>query len=155
MTRELVAVRRRIRGEERDLAMPRFINSTTDWNGGRIQKTPMLVALKASIAALIFAIGMSATMSDVAYIWRRPVLLGKSLLAMYVIVPLSAALMARGLALPWGTEVALMVLAICAGAPLLPKKLVKLGGDSPPTSSASSSPPRFWPSSPFPQAFTS
>jgi len=89
----------------------------------------MLFALKASIAALIFAIGMSATMSDIIYVWRRPLLLVKSLLAMYVIVPLLAVLMARGLDLPWGTEVALMVLAICAGAPLLPKKLIKLGGD--------------------------
>jgi predicted Na+-dependent transporter len=42
--------------------------------------------------------------------------------------PLVAVLMARGLNLPWGTEIAFIVLAICAGAPLLPKKLVKLGG---------------------------
>jgi predicted Na+-dependent transporter len=85
--------------------------------------------LKISIAVLIFGIGMSATASDVAYVWRRPALLGKSLLAMYIVVPLGAVLMARALDLPWGTKVALVVLAICAGAPLLPKKLVKLGGD--------------------------
>ena len=89
----------------------------------------ILLALKASISVLIFAIGMSATVSDVAYLWQRPALLGRSLLAMYVFVPLVAVLMALGLDLPWGTEVALVVLGICAGAPLLPRKLVKLGGN--------------------------
>jgi len=92
-------------------------------------KVAILFALKASITVLIFAIGMSATTSDITYVWRRPVLLGKSLLAMYVIVPLVAVLMARGLDLPWGTGAALVVLGTCAGAPLLPKKLVKLGGN--------------------------
>lgn len=92
-------------------------------------KTAILFSLKASITALIFAIGLSATTSDIAYVWRRPVLLGKSLLAMYVVVPLVAVLMARGLELPWGTGAALVVLGTCAGAPLLPRKLVKLGGN--------------------------
>jgi bile acid:Na+ symporter, BASS family len=44
-------------------------------------------------------------------------------------MPLVAILMARLLDLPWQTELALVVLAICAGAPLLPKKLLKFGGD--------------------------
>jgi bile acid:Na+ symporter, BASS family len=89
----------------------------------------VLLVLKATIGVLIFAIGMTVTMSDVAYVWRRPVLLAKSLFAMYVVVPLVAVLMARGLDLPWGTGVALVVLGVCAGAPLLPKKLIKLGGN--------------------------
>jgi BASS family bile acid:Na+ symporter len=91
----------------------------------------LLLGLKISIAVLLFATGMSATVNDVTWLWRRPVLLGKSVLAMYVVAPLVAVLMARTLDLPRPTEVALVVLAICAGAPLLPRKLLKLGGDAP------------------------
>ena len=79
--------------------------------------------------ALILAIGMTATTDDIVYLWRRPVLLAKSIIAMYVAVPLVAVLMARALDLPRSTELALVVLAVCAGAPLLPKKLIKAGGD--------------------------
>jgi BASS family bile acid:Na+ symporter len=56
-------------------------------------------------------------------------LLLKSTVAMYVVMPVVAVLMARMLDLPPRTELALVVLAICAGAPLLPKKLIKFGGD--------------------------
>lgn len=89
----------------------------------------MLHLLKASIAALILAIGMTATTDDVTYLWRRPILLVKSIIAMYVAVPLVAVLMARTLDLPPRTKLALVVLAVCAGAPLLPKKLIRAGGD--------------------------
>lgn len=89
----------------------------------------MMFLLKTSIAALIMGIGMTATAEDVAYLWRRPVLLAKSLVAMYLAMPLVAIVMARTLDLPRGTELGLVILAICAGAPLLPKKLLKAGGD--------------------------
>jgi bile acid:Na+ symporter, BASS family len=89
----------------------------------------LLILLKASIAALIFAIGMTATTEDIVYLWRRPALLLKSIIAMYVVLPAVAVLMARIFDLPPRTELALVVLAICAGAPLLPKKLIKFGGD--------------------------
>ena len=90
----------------------------------------IVLALRVSIAALLFATGMSVTLKDVAWLWRRPVLLAKSVLAMYVAAPAIAVVMARSLDLPRPTEVALVVLAICAGAPLLPRKLVRLGGDA-------------------------
>ncbi|MGD2011556.1 MAG: hypothetical protein PVI76_10685, partial [Desulfobacterales bacterium] len=89
----------------------------------------LLILLKASIAALIFAIGMTATTEDIVYLWRRPALLLKSIIAMYIVMPAVAVLMAWTLDLPPRTELALVVLAICAGAPLLPKKLIKFGGD--------------------------
>ena len=48
---------------------------------------------------------------------------------MYVVMPTVAVLMARVFDLPERTELALVILAICAGAPLLSKKLIKFGGD--------------------------
>jgi len=89
----------------------------------------LLILLKASIAVLIFAIGMTATTEDIVYLWRRPAQLLKSIIAMYIVMPAVAVLMARTFDLPPRTELALVVLAICAGAPLLPKKLIKFGGD--------------------------
>ncbi len=89
----------------------------------------LLFILKTSIATLILAIGMTAVTDDIVYLWRRPVLLVKSIIAMYVVMPAVAVLMAYVLDLPERTELALVILAICAGAPLLPKKLIKFGGD--------------------------
>jgi predicted Na+-dependent transporter len=72
---------------------------------------------------------MSATFDDVMYVWRRPGTLLRSLVAMYVAVPTVALAMAYFLPIVWGAKAAIVVLALCAGAPLLPKKLLKLGGD--------------------------
>lgn len=85
--------------------------------------------LKISIAAMILAMGMNASLKDITYLWHRPLLLIKSVAAMYLVLPLLVILMAIFLDLPPRTELALVVLAICAGAPLLPKKLMKFGGD--------------------------
>jgi BASS family bile acid:Na+ symporter len=89
----------------------------------------LLIILKTSIATLILAIGMAAVTDDIVYLWRRPVLLVKSIIAMYVVMPAVAVLMSYVLDLPVRTELALVILAICAGAPLLPRKLIKFGGD--------------------------
>lgn len=89
----------------------------------------LLLLLKTSIAVLIFSIGMTATTEDIVFLRRRPVLLVKSITAMYIVMPAVAVLMAWVFVLPQNTELALVILAICAGAPLLPKKLIKFGGD--------------------------
>jgi BASS family bile acid:Na+ symporter len=80
----------------------------------------LLLILKTSIAALILAVGISAVTDDIVYLWRRPVLLVKSVVAMYLVMPAVAILMARVFDLPERTELALVILAICAGAPLQP-----------------------------------
>jgi len=83
----------------------------------------LLLLLKVSVGLLILAIGMGSTFSDLAYLWRRPALLVRSLLAMYVLVPLAAFVLVSLLPLAPGIKAALLVLAVSAGAPLLPKKL--------------------------------
>lgn len=83
--------------------------------------------LQVSVIALVLAIGMDSTMSDLTYLLRRPRLLVRSLVAMYVAVPLVALTMVKTLELPMGVEVALLVLAVSAGAPLLPRKVMHLG----------------------------
>ncbi len=90
----------------------------------------LLFLVKASIVGLLLAIGMSSGLRDVTYLWRRPQLLLKSLLAMYVLVPAAAVTMVATLDLPGGTGAALLVLAVCAGAPLLTRKLMKANLDT-------------------------
>jgi predicted Na+-dependent transporter len=90
----------------------------------------LLTILKLSVGALILAIGMGSTFSDLAYLWRRPGLLLRSLLAMYVLVPLAAFLLVTLLPLAPGVKAALLVLAVSAGAPLLPRKLGSFGSDA-------------------------
>jgi len=91
--------------------------------------TSLLLGLKGSIALLIFAVGLGSSLKDLDYLVSRPSLLLRSLLAMYVVVPLAALAAVRFLPLPPALALALLVLAISAGAPLLPRKLMKLGNE--------------------------
>ena len=90
----------------------------------------LLLLLKVSVGALILAIGMSTTFTDVTYLWRRPGLLLRSLLAMYLLVPFAAFLLVKTVPLSAGVKAALLVLAVSAGAPLLPRKLRRFGDDA-------------------------
>ncbi len=92
--------------------------------------TLLLIALKVAVGVLILAIGLGSTFADLLYIWRRPALLLRSLLAMYVLVPLAAVLLVSLLPLGTAVKAALLVLAVSAGAPLLPRKLGALGSDA-------------------------
>jgi len=87
----------------------------------------LLLTLKAAVAALILAIGLGSTAADLGYLWRRPRLLLRSVLAMYLVVPLAVLALVKVLPLSAGVKTALLVLAISAGAPLLPRKLMHLG----------------------------
>jgi BASS family bile acid:Na+ symporter len=73
---------------------------------------------------------MGATVADLTSVWRRPGLLLRSLLAMYVLVPLAALLLVKTWPLAPGVKAALLMLAVSAGAPLLPRKLQRFGSDA-------------------------
>jgi BASS family bile acid:Na+ symporter len=90
----------------------------------------LMQVLKISVSVLIMAIGMQSTVGDLTYLWRRPWLLLKSMLAMYVLVPLVAVALVRLLPLDFGLKVAVVVVAISAGAPLVPRKLMPLKNDA-------------------------
>ncbi len=90
----------------------------------------LLLILKVTVMAVILAIGMDSTREDLTYLLRRPGLLVRSVLAMYVVVPLVALLFVKLLVLPPGVEVALLVLAVSAGGLMLPRKLMGVGDGS-------------------------
>lgn len=90
----------------------------------------LLLILKVLVAVLVAAVGLGSTAADLTYLWRRPGLLLRSLLAMYLLVPLLALGLVAMLSLSPGTEIALLVLAISAGAPLVPRKLMQFDNDA-------------------------
>ncbi len=87
----------------------------------------LLLLLKASVGTIIFAIGMDSAGKDASHLLTRPGLLLRSVLAMYLLVPLAAFVMVKLLTLAPGVEIGLLVLAASAGAPLLPRKLLRIG----------------------------
>lgn len=87
----------------------------------------LLLLLKAAVGVIIFAIGLDSTAKDATHLLHRPGLLLRSVLAMYVLVPLAAFALVKTLTLAPGVEIGLLVLAVSAGAPLLPRKLLRIG----------------------------
>jgi BASS family bile acid:Na+ symporter len=87
----------------------------------------LLLFLKAAVGIIILAIGMDSTLGDLTYLWRRRGLLVRSVVAMYLLVPLAAFALVKLLALAPGVKIGLLILAVSAGAPLLPRKLLSIG----------------------------
>ncbi len=87
-----------------------------------------MLLIKISTVVLILSIGLGSKLDDILYLARRPGLLARSLLAMFVLVPVAAFVIVTAWPLAPAVKAALLVLAVSAGAPLLPRKLEKLGG---------------------------
>jgi bile acid:Na+ symporter, BASS family len=89
----------------------------------------LLLTLKGSVAVLIFAVGLASGLRDLRYLLQHPGTMLRSLLAMYVVVPVLVLAAVSLLQLPTPIELAVVVLAISAGAPMLPRKLMRLGNE--------------------------
>jgi predicted Na+-dependent transporter len=87
----------------------------------------LLSALQVSVVLLILGIGMSSRVADVGHLWHRKALLVRSVVAMYVLVPLAAFVIVRTFPITPPVKAVLLVFAASAGAPLLPKRLLSLG----------------------------
>jgi bile acid:Na+ symporter, BASS family len=85
-------------------------------------------ALKSSIMLTLFGFGLQATLEDVLFLVRRPRLLVRSLVAIFVVMPLFAILMTKIFSFNSPVVIALIVLSISPIPPLLPKKVTKSGG---------------------------
>ncbi len=90
----------------------------------------LMLALQTSILLTVFGFGLQATLDDVLHLLRRPSLLGRSLAAMFLFMPVLAVAMARAFNLMPAVEIALMALAISPVPPLLLKKEDKAGGQA-------------------------
>ena len=91
-----------------------------------VQKV-ILLALQASILATVFGFGLKATRNDLLYLWRRPALLVRSLLAMYLAMPLVSLVLVGSLDLPMSVKIMLVAISIAPLPPILPNKLAASG----------------------------
>ena len=90
--------------------------------------TLIILALKTSIFLTVFGLSLQATMDAAFYLFRRPAELVRSLLSMYVVMPLFATALVAVFDLHPAVEIALITLAVSPVPPLLPKKGRKAGG---------------------------
>jgi BASS family bile acid:Na+ symporter len=91
-------------------------------------KQIVLLALQISIFATVLSFGLKATPDDLLYVVRRPGLLARSLIAMFVVMPLLAIVLTRAFDFRPAVEIALVALSISPVPPLLPKREGKAGG---------------------------
>ena len=90
----------------------------------------IVLVVQASILLLVFELGLHATLADATSLLRRPGLLLRSLVAMNVVVPFCAALLAATFALHFPVKVALLLLSLSPVPPILPGKQLRLGGSA-------------------------
>ncbi len=88
----------------------------------------ILLAIKLSIILSVFAIGLRVTWEHVTFLLKRPIMLLKSLLAMNLIMPIVAVVLASLFNLHPALKIALVLLSVSPVPPGLPKKQLKLGG---------------------------
>jgi bile acid:Na+ symporter, BASS family len=89
------------------------------------------LALKVSIILTLFGFGLQASRDDLLYVLRRPRVLARSLLAMFVVMPLFALLLTTIFHFELPVMIALVALAISPVPPALPRKVNKAGGLAP------------------------
>ena len=82
-----------------------------------------------TIFSLMLALGLINSFEKLTFLWRRPALLLRSLLAVIVLVPLVIGVLLRVFDLPPAVATGLAVLAAAPGAPLTTKRIEMAGGD--------------------------
>jgi len=90
--------------------------------------TLLPLLLKASLALLVFSLGLSATLQDTTHLFRRPGQLARALVAMFVVMPITALILARTLDPPAAVKIALVALALSPLPPTFSRKALKQGG---------------------------
>jgi BASS family bile acid:Na+ symporter len=68
---------------------------------------------------------LSQGFNNLVYLWRRPGLLVRCLIASFVLVPVAAMIINQVLPLSFAVKVGLATMAICPGAPMVYRKLLK------------------------------
>ena len=92
-------------------------------------KQLVILALQVSILFTVFGFGLKTTIDDLLYLIRRPGLLVRSLVAVFVVMPVVAVLLSVLFDFAPTVERALMALALSPVPPLLPQKESKAGGE--------------------------
>jgi BASS family bile acid:Na+ symporter len=87
----------------------------------------VLGALQLSLILVVFGTGLNASPGEARYLMARPKQLGKTLLAMNVLMPLLVLVTVRSVALHPAVKIALFTLAISPVPPMLPRQASSVG----------------------------
>jgi len=91
------------------------------------QLIPLVVTL--SLAGLVMAVGLEATPRELLSLFRQPLRLARAVLAVNVIVPVTAAILVGLFPLSPVVKMGILVMAVSPVPPLVPGKGLKAGGD--------------------------
>jgi BASS family bile acid:Na+ symporter len=85
-------------------------------------------AFPISVFLIVAGFALEATWQDITFLFKRPGLLARSLLAIFVVMPVVAAVLMVTFDFRPQVEVALVLLAVSPVFPMLPKKVTSVGG---------------------------
>jgi BASS family bile acid:Na+ symporter len=88
------------------------------------------LGINLSMALMVFGVALSARRGDLAHAFRSRSLLARSFVAMFVVMPVVAVLIAKNFDLNRALLVALLLLALSPVPPILPTKQIKAGGSA-------------------------
>lgn len=91
-------------------------------------KQLLILVLQVSIIATVFGFGLKATPADLTYLVRRPALLFRSILAVFVIMPIVAVVLVKWFEFRPATEWVLAAVSISPVPPLLPRRQARAAG---------------------------
>lgn len=94
-------------------------------------KQLLVLAFQIAIVGTVFTYGLKTRVDDVFYLIRRPGLLLRSLLSVFVVMPVLAVILVKAFDIKTTAEVVLVALAISPIPPLMPKNEGKAGGHAP------------------------
>ena len=90
----------------------------------------VVLSIQISIVCTVFGYGLKTTVPDLLYVVQHPGLLARSLISVFVIMPVVAIALTRLFDIKDVVEISLVALAISPVPPLLPMKEAKAGGRS-------------------------
>jgi len=91
-------------------------------------KQLVMLAFQISIVCTVFGFGLQTRLDDLLYLVRQPGLVVRSLIAVFVIMPVVAVALAQWFDFPRTVMIALIALSISPTPPLLPRREAKSGG---------------------------
>lgn len=89
----------------------------------------VLIALQVTMFVSVIALGFKATLAEAFFLFRRPGLLLRTFLALYVVVPVVTGVVVAVVPLPIGIKVGLILLAISSVLTTSPHKMLGLGAN--------------------------
>jgi bile acid:Na+ symporter, BASS family len=91
-------------------------------------KQLVILTLQISVVGTVLGFGLKTTLADLLYLLRQPALLVRSVIAVFVIMPIVAVAISQWFDFPRTVVIALIALSISPTPPLLPSREAKSGG---------------------------